>query len=49
MTSQISPRPDVGRGGLVPGYTGYAERDILEGVNNLERSLYGLDRKALRT
>ena len=49
MTSRISPRPDVGRGGLVPGYTGYTERDTLEGVKNLERSLHGLDRKALRT
>jgi len=49
MTSKISPRPDVGRGGLVPGYTGYTEREILEGVKNFERSLHGLGRNALRT
>jgi len=48
MISQISPRPDVGRGGLVLGYTRCTEREIPEGVKNLERALDGLGRKALR-
>ena len=39
MTCQMSPRPDVGRGGFVLGYTGYTEREVLKGVKiSSERS-----------